>query len=149
MNKNTYEDEYRLFIKKLNKMYGKNETIGYTVQKLARQFIGDKFIGVYSVDKIPRIGYGKCCIVNLDKHDEPGSHWIALARQGDYIMLFDSFGRSLNKINKHIKKKNDRIEVITPERDPEQKESETNCANHCIAFLIIWNRYGMKGAKYI
>ena len=63
------------------------------------------FHGVYPSDKIPDKFFTgtrrKACIVNLDKADKPGSHWISLMYDGrGNIVYFDSYG--LPPEHKHI-----------------------------------------------
>lgn len=52
------------------------------------------FKGVFSIDKLPTVCHPKSAyVINYDKSDEPGSHWVAVFRDeaGD-IEFFDSFG---------------------------------------------------------
>jgi hypothetical protein len=49
------------------------------------------FKGVYSIDQLPRRERG-AYVINLDNHDEPGSHWVAVFDDGENVEYFDSFG---------------------------------------------------------
>lgn len=59
----------------------------------------DHFGGVYSSDEIPwqekkKVKYGtRCFIFNLDRSDEPGSHWVCIIlRKNAPNVYFDSYG---------------------------------------------------------
>jgi hypothetical protein len=52
------------------------------------------FVGVFPRDKIPNVSQRPCgLIINIDKSDEPGSHWVAIYLDGAMGEYFDSFGR--------------------------------------------------------
>ena len=51
----------------------------------------DKFRGVYPIDLLPKRQQG-VYVINLDKHDEPGSHWVAVYDDGKIGEYFDSYG---------------------------------------------------------
>lgn len=50
--------------------------------------------GVYPSDRVP--GNPGIMVVNLDTHDKPGTHWVAIYIKSDrsYGEYFDSFGRA-------------------------------------------------------
>ena len=56
------------------------------------------FLGVFASDKIPCItNFPAALIVNLDKSDSPGSHWISLFfTKSNKCEYFDSYGRKPN-----------------------------------------------------
>ena len=49
------------------------------------------FRGVYPIDGLPNREPG-AYVINLDKHDEPGSHWVAVFDDGKRVEYFDSYG---------------------------------------------------------
>ena len=49
------------------------------------------FRGVYPIDRLPRRQKG-AYVINLDKHNEPGSHWVAVFDDGHQVEYFDSYG---------------------------------------------------------
>ena len=64
------------------------------------------FEGCYSKDQIPLIENNKSIIFNLQNSDQKGSHWVALSRKNNDILIFDSFGigdipNKLYKIHKN------------------------------------------------
>ena len=49
------------------------------------------FKGVCAIDTLPKREEG-LYVINLDKHDEPGSHWVAVCDDGQRVESFDSYG---------------------------------------------------------
>lgn len=63
-----------------------------------------RFLGVYPADEVKNFERKilkqknninlSCCIMNTDRSDKIGQHWVSLvALDGDSAFLFDSFGR--------------------------------------------------------
>ena len=50
------------------------------------------YLSTFSKDEIPLIENNKSLIFNLQNSNQPGSHWIALSRKDNNIIIFDSFG---------------------------------------------------------
>ena len=56
------------------------------------------FLGCFPIDKIPYLKENESIIINSDKHDEDGSHWMGLKISSkDTCLFFDSFGEPPNK----------------------------------------------------
>ena len=51
-----------------------------------------KFHGVYSRDNLPKITKKGAYVINLDEHENTGTHWIALFVKTNEVIYFDSFG---------------------------------------------------------
>ncbi len=51
----------------------------------------DHFHGVYPMDRLPSRQRG-AYVINMDNHDEPGSHWIAVFDDGS-VEYMDSYGQ--------------------------------------------------------
>ena len=60
-----------------------------------------RFSGVYSRYSLPKIKDGTY-VINLDKYEPMGTHWIVLYVNGDNVAHFDSLG--VEHITKEIKK---------------------------------------------
>ena len=64
----------------------------------------DGFRGVSSYDLLPNLGHGQFIIINTDNvlpiYDrvEGGHHWLSVCRENDHVLVFDTFGRSLEQI---------------------------------------------------
>ncbi len=144
------EEEYRKYLKTVNDLVGNTTTYLSQLDKTSRSLFGVKFRGVFPSDKIPRLNDLKpYCILNLDKSDEPGSHWVALAKlPTDECLFYDSFGRGYKQIIPIIDHSgNGRIK--NTDEDPEQGLQENNCGARCIAFLMVFDRLGSEYAELI
>lgn len=139
MNKKFIEQEYKAYVNALNSVYGKDETLSSQLITICRKFFNTNFKGVFPIDLIPYkdLKNHDFLIFNLDKHNQPGSHWCAMYKFDNNIYVYDSFGRKVLKNNK---------QVINSELDAEQKKSEKNCGQRCIAWLLIAKKYGIKNA---
>ena len=114
------------------------------------QMFGTKFHGVYPSDRIPQLSKNKpYCILNCDKSNMPGSHWVALCyRTKNTSLFYDSFGREPKEVipsvfdglNGHIE---------STEDDYEQDVSESNCGARCLAWLAVCDQCGLEAAKFI
>ena len=141
---------YKDTLKKIENNYtGDTTTYLKQLNGIGKKLLGVKFKGVYPSDKIPKLNdLSPYCILNLDSSKEPGSHWVALAKNGKDSILYDSFGRHNNEIIPDLKfSGNGRI--IDTDRDAEQKILETNCGARCLAWLWIFENFGAKTAKMI
>ena len=111
------------------------------LKEMGLNLFGDLFRGVYAADEltVPRMLLTKqCCVVNMDERESSGSHWIALAQDGDDLLVYDSFGRSVVD-----------GDVIHTENDPEQSISEMNCGQRCLAWLCVFQRFGGDAALLV
>ena len=68
------------------------------------------FRGVYSYDLLPKSeNRGQFCVVNTDNvffasmgiSVEGGHHWLTVCREKDHVLVFDSFGRSLEQMEQN------------------------------------------------
>lgn len=145
----------RLYNKKLNeiekKYVGDKTTFLGQLNGAGKKILGIKFKGVYPSDKIPKLNdLSPYCILNLDKSDMPGSHWVALAKNDklNHTILYDSFGRNNIKIIPNLRFSGNG-KIIDTDRDAEQNEKETNCGARCLAWLCMYDEYGEDVAKLI
>ena len=132
-------------------LLGDQTTFLSQLDKVGRQLFGIKFKGVFSSDKIPKLSdLSPYCILNLDKSNEPGSHWVALVKltNKNGALIYDSFGRDYKKIIPDVLLSgNGRI--INTDDDCEQQIEETNCGQRCLAFIIVFDLHGERIAKQI
>ena len=118
---------------------------------VGKKLLGIRFKGVFPSDKIPRLNdLSPYCILNLDKSTEPGSHWIALAKNGDkdHTMVYDSFGRNNYQIIRELTYSGNG-RVIDVDRDAEQSILQTNCGARSLSWLCIYDQWGEDVAKLI
>ena len=148
--KDTAEKLYNTILKSIvEPIVGNRTTYSSALHKAGRELLGNKFVGVFPSDRIPKLTKtSPYCILNLDSSDGPGSHWIALAYSGDKSMVYDSFGRKHIKIIPTLKSSGNGV-VIDTDRDPEQDIAETNCGARSISWLLLYDTYGPGMAKLI
>jgi len=95
------------------------------------------FKGVYPCDRLPNtFTLPAAFVVNLSKHDEPGSHWVSLYINKEGVAFyFDSFGFEIrnNHIKSFLKKKSKKILY---NRKQLQHISSNKCGRFCCAFVI-------------
>jgi len=106
-----------------------------------QSLFGVRFQGVFAADEmtVPRMLLDKqCCICNLSPRSSGGSHWIALAQDGDDLLVYDSFGRVVAD-----------GDVLHSEDDAEQSLLEMNCGQRCLAWLCIFQKFGRQAALHI
>jgi hypothetical protein len=116
---------------------------------IGHKMLSVAFKGVYPADKIPILNdLKKYAILNLDTSKEPGSHWVAIAKDKENTYIYDSFGRSNKKIIRPLScSGNGRI--IDTDRDVEQGLSETNCGARSLAWLVLFDKWGADVARLI
>ena len=133
-------------------MEGNKTTYVNQLDKISRKLLtSSKFRGVYPSDKIPKLnGIKRYCILNLDRSDQSGSHWIGMAKcpNTNKTYIYDSFGRHHAKIIKDVMYSgNGRIYSTDP--DVEQDVAQTNCGQRTISWLCVFDRWGADIAMLI
>jgi hypothetical protein len=88
-------------------------------------------------------------IVNNDASYQKGEHWIACCYDApnNRILVYDSFGRKTNNLVPQLRRLYPNI--VDAEYDAEQKYSEDNCGQRCLAFLYCYDKYGWDEAQKI
>jgi len=140
---------YNNILKDVEKLIGDDTTYSDDLEKAGHKLLGVHFKGVFPSDKIPKLNdIKKYAIVNIDSSKERGSHWMALAKDGDKTYFYDSFGRYDTKIIPNLKFSHNG-KIIDTDHDVEQKISENNCGARSLAWLVFFNTWGGKSAKLI
>ena len=130
-----------LYNKILNKLVipliGKNVTYSDQLNDIGKKLLNEKFSGVYSSDKIPLLTRTKkYAIINVDKSNQPGSHWVAVCKINGKTYHYDSFARDNKKLMPSLSKSGNGKVVNVDISDTEQKVIEDNCGARCVAFLL-------------
>lgn len=78
----------------------------------------------------------ECAIMNLDKSENAGTHWVAFAKLDNYVEYYDSYG--------NLKPPEELIKYIGPNifynYDNDQKHNTYKCGHLCLKFLnAFWN----------
>ena len=137
------EQIYDHVLKYVEKRLGTNGvTTAGQLDDVCKSAFKSQWLGVYPADRLPILNAKKCkCIYNADKHDQPGSHWMALYYDKDSgrEYSYDSFGRKIDsdKVYKNVKKSKKVKFKQSQEFDAEQTEEEENCGARCISWLAL------------
>jgi hypothetical protein len=107
----------------------------HDLEKLCKKFLGKNFLGVFPSDVLPRSNKTiQSIIFNLSKHNESGSHFIAIFKTSRKVFYFDSFGKDCS--NENIKKfiLNFKLKI---ENNTFQIQNNTSslCGYYCFYFL--------------
>ena len=112
-----------------------------------KTLLGSKFKGVLLQDELIDIPGGTAVyIINTDKNNGRGIHWVVVCFTPKHAYVFDSFGRDTKKILSVLYKniiKHGR-DIIEADKDQNQKGSSTVCGQLCLAFLMTTIKYGIK-----
>lgn len=88
------------------------------------------------LDSLPKRAWKhEACIVNLDNHTGPGTHWVCFRKIGDDVNYFDSYGnlQPPEEIKSYVKNC-----YISYNQTPYQsiKRDSNTCGHLCLAFLL-------------
>lgn len=145
------EKKYNEYLDAIQQKMGNQITYTNDLEKYGKYALGGRFQGVFSSDSLKKLSVLKpYAIVNLDKSNQPGSHWIAIAYnndEDDTITIYDSFGRNSKKIIPNIYSIYNGI--IDTDNDKEQRISEDNCGQRSLAWLMVYDKLGRDAARLI
>ena len=131
---------YNKTLVKVEKVIGNGSTSDVQLMDLCNKLFGSRFKGVFAYDDTFELKQSEMGIVNLDKRNQPGSHWVAVVKDRKHYIVYDSFGRDIK-----LKQKNN----IMTEDDPEQNINESNCGQRSVAWLVVVVVKGIKTALTI
>jgi hypothetical protein len=124
-------------------LLGRKVTYSDEIDDVGKILLGNDFVGVFASDMIPRLKNTQCCVLNLDRSDQSGSHWIAVYKVGKKNLTYDSFGRKSSKIIPSLKN------VEDADYDVEQMIEQEDCGARSIAFLLVCKFWSPELAKLI
>lgn len=149
MNQKTAHREYNKILKSVKKRVGGKTTYLGQLDRAGKDIFGSRFHGVYPSDKIPKLTDRKpYAILNLDRSDEPGSHWIALAKVGNNSIVYDSFGRHHTKIIPSLLYSGNG-KLISTDDDQEQHILATDCGARSLSWLEFLDKHGAENSLLI
>jgi len=85
-----FEDNLIMVENKLKKV---GLTNNIELNKLGKELLGNKFIGVFMANELPRMKNNEYCIINNKSSKSHGEHWLALIKYNDKKYIWDSFSR--------------------------------------------------------
>jgi hypothetical protein len=140
------EKVYNTFLKYFITLLGEKATYDHELKKIAKLIYGSKFIGVFAKDDIKKysnIKNNQSAIINTNLH------WVAIYKNGDTLVVYDSFGRPYKELfsdilNKYFTK------IVDTEHDVEQIDLKSeNCGPRCLAWLSCVYEIGINEAMLI
>ena len=110
-------------------------TNGY-IEKTGFQCINN-FLGCFPADLQPLTQKSSFAIIfNLSKHNEEGSHFIAIYKDKQKLIYFDSFGLPVhNNLIKSFLQKHKKYRKYTYNKTKLQDDSSSFCGLFCLSFL--------------
>lgn len=145
---------FKLYAGTVRKFGHEKTTSTMELNLIGKRLLGNKFLGSFSQDKLPKKIYTKpsyYAILNVDTSGMPGSHWVAIAglANSKKIMVFDSFGRMTKKLLPLVYKSAKKGGLIDTGYDKEQKMLQDSCGQFSITWLRFFDKYGSKNARKI
>ena len=116
------------------------------INNICHKLFGSKWGGAHAVDKIPIKKYSDIhyFIINTDKSNEAGTHWVAVVLHKSNAYLYDSFGRKTENILKPLanllSKKS--IHFTDSNYTAEQFGNTQICAQLSISWLCCFDQFG-------
>ena len=139
MNKYNILKEYETNLMYIMDLLGSGVTDNIQLDKLGKYLFGNKFIGTYSSDKIPKnIKNENCLILNNQSSKQKGEHFIAVYKRDNKLYGYDTFNRPIKNLSKFWKNKH----IINANNDRDQGFSEENCGSRSMAWLISFQKWG-------
>ena len=130
---NCYNEALKIF----ESHVGSESTYSDQLDAVGKYLWKSKWKGVLPSDaEMPRKGY---YIINVDKREDPGSHWMAVCDN----MLYDSFGRYQSKLVPHVRTMDE------TEHNAEQGNLEENCGARSLAWIFVYDAMGREIAHSI
>jgi len=139
------EKLFRKYKNSLISKLGRDALYSDVLEDVAKTFFGTRFKGVFSQDEKfeKKTGY---YIINTDTKKGKGIHWIALYLTSKTAYIYDSFGRSPNKLIPHLVKHLADRKIVSSDKDQEQKGLSQVCGHLSISWLRIVKEKGIKKA---
>ena len=143
---------FKYYHKALVSKLGDKALDDVTIDKVCRMEFA-AWAGVFPSDKLKLKPY-YYYVINVDRHDQSGSHWLACYTSGKRAYIYDSYSRPILKLVPHlvksIRKAGYSLGKTNEVKNQEQRgwTSET-CGDYSIAFLMVVRDLGITKAKNI
>jgi hypothetical protein len=113
-------------------------TIGY-LEELGKKLSGPQFVGVYPCDILPNVKNKPVfsVIFNLAKHNQEGTHYVAIVANQRFLTYFDSFGKPCQNVDiKNFIANNKLSRKVLVNTQILQHENSNFCGFYCLAFIL-------------
>ena len=138
-------NRYNTILNQVYRKLGKGVTTDKQLTTHGKLLLKADYIGTFSQDHpLRRLGgKRKYFIINVDKSNKPGSHWVGVYYDGTKFYIYDSFGRRSSKLLPHFIKTVG-YKYADVDRDAEQKVRENSCGQRSLAWLLFVHKYGIQ-----
>jgi hypothetical protein len=145
---------YNIALRRIKDMIGTDGiTNNFQLEQGGKKLFGDKFNGVYTSSKfMKRLSHKKpYMIVNTSptgsNDDRYFLHWVPIVLlPNNKLIGYDSFGRDIKTIL-HMKKGGAKFN--NSKRDAEQRDEQEDCGTRSLAWLLIYDNWGIETARKI
>lgn len=117
------------------------------LNKVGKSLFGNKYIGTFACDEIPVLSKTQYMIINNKPRKHGGEHWIACCNVSDVVYVFDSFGRSTESLIPSLFIGHGVI--VDTDYDKDQRDDQKDCGARCIAWIKLFDEYGVDTALLI
>lgn len=129
---------YKAVLSKMYRRLGRGITTDRQLSRVGRSIFGSDYLGTFAQDSFPKTSIKSnqptYFIINVDKRDKPGTHWVAIYWSGTKFHIYDSFGRSSRKLLPHFVKTIG-YKFADADPDAEQARKEYSCGSRSMAWL--------------
>lgn len=132
---------------------GRDPTEGTDLNTIGRREFGSAWAGVSPQDRV-KLKPHSYYIVNTDTHDKPGQHWMAVYTTRKHAYVYDSYGRPVKPLVRHLIENINNHGYILEKTDlvhhAEQiGYSSAVCGQCSLAFLLVVRDLGIVQARAI
>ena len=95
-------------------------------------------LAFFSSNNIPYLKINQTCIVNNQRSNENGEHWLALINTPKGTYCYDSFNSKVNLLSPYFQNKN----WLSANNDRDEPYNEATCGQRCYSWIISFLKYG-------
>ena len=146
--------EYNKIVRHMeNDVFHSNqETSNQQLDRIGAQLFGSQWGGVYAEDEDIKINKNKMYyIVNTDKQNQAGTHWVGLYFDHTHnkLYVFDTFDRQISKLlhDVEVDAKGKHFKVNKGSHMIEQADKQNDCGQRSMSWLQIVKKYGINKVK--
>lgn len=132
---------------------GRDATGESDLDAIGRRELGSAFAGVHPQDRV-KLKPNAYYIVNTDTHSKPGQHWVAVKTTRKHAYIYDSYGRPVKSLVRHLINtiNNAGYTLGKTDREPHGEQigySSGVCGQCSLAFLLVVRDLGIRAASEI
>ena len=142
------ENLYKRYLKEIEKIIGNKTTSNTELDYVGKKLFPRNYKGTVASNEIPILKNKDYLIVNNQDNTKMGEHRLAVVKDKDKVIVYDSFGRKHYKILPSLKQSGNGY-VLETENDPEQDKLEDNCGSRCLSALMVYHFHGPEYFKFI